>query len=1710
MGFSIKNIVVFLVLFFGFSFANAQTTINFDDDAKWTAGSAALNSYAADHTYVDGLFSATGGPALRNSTLAQDGFPGALGTYSWRTQNVGTVDWRITISSGGVSAFSIDIRRWDASPTPNYTLDYSTDGGTGWTPVATIDNTSLGNSSNWTTFNGTINNSNNNILIRINANAAGERIMIDNFIWSPNSAPTPDISVSTASLTGFTYVEGSGPSTSQSFDLTGANMDGTNVVLTAPTNYELSTDNSSFSPSLTLTAYDGSSTTIYVRLKTGLSAADYNGENITITGGGDGTGETVTCDGTVTAVGGSCATDLIISEYVEGSSSNKYIEIFNKTGFDVDLSDYKLQLYTNGASSPTNDVTLSGTLTDGSTIVYQNSSAAAYGGAAINNTAVNFNGDDAVALYKISATSFVDIIGCIGEDPGTAWTSASNSTLDKTLVRKSTVSTGVLANPGSGFPTLEAEWDEYLIDDVSNLGSHTMDCGPCIAPTTEASSMVFSSVDENSLTVSWTNGDGTRRILVGKAGSAVTASPSDLATYTASSVFGSGDDIGTSEFVIYDGAGSTVDITGLNHTTTYYFSVFEYNCIPGAELYLVSSPLSDNQATISCAEPTQATTITFSPVFSTSLTLSWTNGNGAGRIVIISDDATFTNPVDGTDPIADPIYAGSGDQVIYNGTGSGTTVSGLSASTQYWFRVYEYNCPGANINFITSTATGNPNSQTTTVAPVSTVLFPGDFAIVGVCSNIAACVGGTSAGDDEISFVCFQDITTGTSIDLTDNGWQRENANLHGNTEGYYRVTRNGGTITAGTVITIYLQNSAPFFIGVYPDNDWSLDIKTPGSAVLNSNGDQIFFMQGGTWVNGVAGDHDATYTGGEYLFAFNTNDSWTDFGLSTQESGLIGGMDCFNMMPSGATDYLKYTGPQTEATQIEWIGRLNDNTNWTSFASCAAYYAQTPNYETGHILDISTVGVDVIYNWYGNRSTEWFDCANWGPLRVPTAANSVTIPNNSNVSNDIVLIAGENAACLDFTIDNITYGIRGEGDATKVLTVNRHLTIEDGTIDFNDGNNATADGTIYLKGNWANNQATTNFDRGNSTVVFNGSGGQIIYSADNLENFHNLTIVSPSVINSNGNDLNISGAWSNYSSAGFIEGTRLVNFDGTTLQTLNTTGGEVFYNMEVDNTANLRLDNNLTVSNNLELKNGNLLFNGRTIVLQNSYTRTNGLFSGTTTSNLSINGTGALATPLMFAVGVETLNNLVINRASSGTVTLGTNLNLFGLMNLSAGELILNDKILGLNGTVSGTGTLRGSVNSEISIGGTGVLGTLYFSTGAEELRNLTTNRTSGVSTLGTILSINNIFTLTNGIITTGTNLIHVTNSTSTAVVSHNVNSYVNGNLRRNILSTGSYDLPVGTSSNYELANITLNSSSGISYLDAKFSTPNAGTVPTGIEIDGTPITTLLDYGFWTIEPDALTTVDYDITIISRGHTNGGTDPDQHTVVKRVDSSSPWVVDQGVHDNSTQIGTGTSPITAVRSSLSLFSDFAIARSSDFILPIELLSFKACFKNPEVDLLWETASELNNDYFSLEKSSDGKNFFVFANIPGRGTSSVLSQYSFLDEKPFLGNNFYRLKQTDYDGTFSYSDIIVVNTDLHSEAVQILQCENGLKILLLDILGKKRITVNDLTGRTIFSEIIMPETTEVFIQLNSNLTSAGIYFVNIQTDYFFQSEKIFIR
>ncbi|WP_429064780.1 ExeM/NucH family extracellular endonuclease [Aeromonas bestiarum] len=178
------------------------------------------------------------------------------------------------------------------------------------------------------------------------------------------------------------------------------------------------------------------------------------------------------------ALSGQAQAQLLISEYLEGSSNNKAVELSNLGATPVDLSQYRLALYANGkplTDTPTNSLALQGTLAPGASLVLANPSANAEILAKANQTSGNlvFNGDDALVLYR--GSEIIDSFGQVGVDPGTAWVSGSVSTLDMTLRRKATVTTGRTDATGPFDPALE--YVAAARDDASGLGCSGD--GPC-------------------------------------------------------------------------------------------------------------------------------------------------------------------------------------------------------------------------------------------------------------------------------------------------------------------------------------------------------------------------------------------------------------------------------------------------------------------------------------------------------------------------------------------------------------------------------------------------------------------------------------------------------------------------------------------------------------------------------------------------------------------------------------------------------------------------------------------------------------------------------------------------------------------------------------------------------------------------------------------------------------------------------------------------------------------------------------------------------------------------------------------------------------------------------------------------------------------------------------------------------------------------------
>lgn len=124
------------------------------------------------------------------------------------------------------------------------------------------------------------------------------------------------------------------------------------------------------------------------------------------------------------------------------------------------------------------------------------------------------------------------------------------------------------------------------------------DAGELLPPTVAASNIQFAAVSSSTMTIEWTNGNGTGRIVLAKEGSAVDGVPTDDITYTADDIFsGNPDEIGVGNFVVYNGTGDNFVLDGLDENKTYHFSIFEYNAIGPKVSYLTTNPPTASQLT---------------------------------------------------------------------------------------------------------------------------------------------------------------------------------------------------------------------------------------------------------------------------------------------------------------------------------------------------------------------------------------------------------------------------------------------------------------------------------------------------------------------------------------------------------------------------------------------------------------------------------------------------------------------------------------------------------------------------------------------------------------------------------------------------------------------------------------------------------------------------------------------------------------------------------------------------------------------------------------------------------------------------------------------------------------------------------------------------------------------------------------------------------
>lgn len=175
---------------------------------------------------------------------------------------------------------------------------------------------------------------------------------------------------------------------------------------------------------------------------------------------------------------------------------------------------------------------------------------------------------------------------------------------------------------------------------------------------------------------------------------------------------------------------------------------------------------------------------------------------------------------------------------------------------------------------------------------------------------------------------------------------------------------------------------------------------------------------------------------------------------------------------------------------------------------------------------------------------------------------------------------------------------------------------------------------------------------------------------------------------------------------------------------------------------------------------------------------------------------------------------------------------------------------------------------------------------------------------------------------------------------------------------------------------------------------------------------------------------------------------------------------------------------------------------ASLVLPVDLIAFNAKEKDDNIALSWSTASEENNDHFDVEWSVDGDRFEKIGEVKGIGNSFEIQDYHFVHDQPINGENYYRLKQVDWNERFEYSEVKSVNIEIQ-EGIQIYPSLVNSELNLIKPKGKSNILIYGING-SLIQQINGQE--GQLLQINTNDLPKGNFIISVQTNDRFYIER----
>lgn len=766
-----------------------------------------------------------------------------------------------------------------------------------------------------------------------------------------------------------------------------------------------------------------------------------------------------------------------------------------------------------------------------------------------------------------------------------------------------------------------------------------------------------------------------------------------------------------------------------------------------------------------------------------------------------------------------------------------------------------------------------------------------------------------------------------------------------------------------------------------------------------------------------------------------------------------------------------------------------------------------------------------------GGAGTDFNAGANWNTGTAPTAADDLTMNLSSNAT---VLVTAS------ITVNSITMTVTGS-NVTGVLDAQTFTLQMNATSAFNAtaGNLntrgilhvGTVPGTIRFNGDVNFNLAGTALFKFRSSVA---TPGQFQFMA-------NVT-TGTNAFTEPGDEpqfnFNKSGAqsWTFNSAANYIVPESIIigqgNISVTSFLGAGTAGLMNVYNGGLTVSAGCTLDigkfacDKLTGVGAINLGANSLLRIGSTNDFPTGYT----VYTIDIASTVEFYGAGATQN-IGAMPGVDNYGNLSLIGGGSkqqtslggiqvrGTMTIGAGTTYWAWNELTTvlgtmtnnGTYDASDNVQTFRGNFvqNGTWTQLATVNSIAQFTGTAAQ-TLSGTAVNTAFRRMTVNNTSATGVIVNLpLDIITNLVLTDGVIyTNATNTFNLRAGCASGQGS--VASHVDGPIRKTgntafVFPTGDNGVwaRIATASNPALASDAFTAQ----YFDAPYGTltPVAG-----------PNAYVSSVEHWVLNR-TVGTSNVSVRLYWENGTRSGINTfssDLH--ISRFDGTTWQDHGSGVMTGSAALGTITTP--AVVTSFSPFT-FASITASTLInpLPVELVSFSAILSSKQVDIAWETASETNNDYFTIEKSKDGVNFEELMRVKGAGNSTQHLSYFDIDQSPWGGISYYRLKQTDFNGNFNYSSIVPVeNNSGLDPGISIFPNPSAAGsityIALTDLEGSEVLVVlRDLTGKEVYSKAVISSSRNEIVAIDpEGKLAKGSYLVTASSANNLYSKKLIIK